>query len=169
MNEEEQDKEIVDKELIETWFTRAREVKNLDDLNTLMKEMMAYEHDYGTIVHACVAAALGATWCMDKSPQGGLTGFQAGFIGSHFMGKWLHIEGPWKRTEFKNMLFPQYEDNFEKTLSPETFEWLQTEAKKNLAELDSKDTDEERKVELKKHWTNIAEGIPPFGYTVKED
>jgi hypothetical protein len=163
--EEDNGKQETDKVTIEGWYTRAREIKDIDELNVLMKEMMEYDHDYGSITDAFVAAALGAMWCIDKSPTGGITGFQAGWIGMNFLSKWMHIEGPWKRVEFKDMLFNQYEDKFQKTITPNTMEWLQGEAKSKLAQ----DSDGEIRPELRAHWTSLAEGVPPFGYTIVED
>jgi len=162
--DKEDDKQITDKVTIEGWYTRAREIKSIKELNALMKEMMEYDHDYGSITDAAVASALGAVWCLNASPNGGITGFQAGWIGMQFMSKWMSIEGPWRRVEYQNMLFNQYEDKFQKTITPDTMKWLQDEAKKKLAADDG-----ETRADLVKHWTSIAEGVPPFGYTIKED
>lgn len=158
-------KQETDKETIESWYTRARAIKNLKELNALMEEMMKYEHDYGSITDGCIAAALAACWCMDKSPMGGITGYQAGWIGMQFLSRWMQIDGPWRRIEYNNMLFPQYEGRFEKTMTPDTMKWLQDEAKKKLAER----ADKETRPELLAHWTSLAEGVPPFGYTVRDD
>src|SRR5690349_20327046 len=35
-----------------------------------------YHHDYGTICHALAAGAIATAYAMDRSPQGGITGFQ---------------------------------------------------------------------------------------------
>jgi hypothetical protein len=35
---------------------------------------------------------------------------------------------------YANMLYPQYEGSFDKTITPETWKWLQAEASKNLIE-----------------------------------
>lgn len=59
------------------------------------------------------------------------------------------------------MLYPQYYDKFQKTLSSKTWEWLQQKAKENL---------ESRGIvhpDVKKHWEEIVEGIVPFGYIVE--
>jgi hypothetical protein len=163
--EKEEDKQVTDKKIIDGWYEKAREVKDLKELTTFMKEMMEYNHDYGSITDAFVASAIASMWCMDRSPNGGITGFQAGWIGMQFVTKWMSIEGPWRRTEYRNMLFPQYEDRFQKTITPDTMKWLQDEAKKKLAE----DKDDEIRDELSAHWTKLAEGIPPFGYTIVKD
>ena len=67
-----------------------------------------------------------------------------------------------KLLDFDNMLYPQYEDSFEKTISVETWENLQEQAKKNLA---SKDFATDG---VRNHWQSIVDGKVPFGFIVKK-
>lgn len=123
-----------------------------------------YEHDYGTICHAIAAAAIAAAWAVEHSPQGGITGFQAECIAWEIIEGWGSFDkGPKRMLNFANMLYPQYEHDFEKTILPGTWEFLKTEAKKNL---DHKSP--WVSAEVTAHWQSIVDGKVPFGYRVKE-
>lgn len=165
-------KQKTDKITIDEWYEEARECKSVRDLRKLMERLMSYPHDYGSITDACIAAALGAVWTINACPAGGITGFQAGWIGMQFLTKWLNIEGPWKRVEYRNMLYPQYEYEFAKVIREDVWKWLQEEAQKKLDEIET-DKDKEHYIEpaarIKLHWQNIVMGQVPFGYQVKPE
>ena len=121
-----------------------------------------YEHDYGTICHAVAAGALASARAIDKSPQGGITGFQAGAIMWQFICKWQHLEGkPLRLLEYENMLYPQYESKF-KTISKSTWKWLQAEATKNIQ------TSLQAHPQVVEHWKKVADGIVPFDFKVED-
>lgn len=156
-----------DKEIIESWFKEAKEGMNMEKLPAFLSHLMNdYEHDYGTICHALVAGAIATCWAMDNDPhQGGITGFQAGFVMWGFITRWMHKEGPLKLMEYHDMLYPQMENKFEKTVSPDTWKWLQDEARKLL---EDKSTDNfPPSPSVKAHWESIVAGNVPFGYMVK--
>ena len=124
-----------------------------------------YEHDYGTIVHAITAAALAAATVMDHSPGGGITGFQASCVMWEFIAKWMGYDNqPLRLIKYEEMLYPQSEEHFDRTLSPDTAKWLQTEAQKRLAE----DWEVSPNLAVIEHWQRLATGSLPFGYTVKD-
>lgn len=121
-----------------------------------------YTHDYGTIVRAIAAAACGAAWAVEHSPQGGITGFQGSCV------KWDFIRG-WEQNEFEvgakfvnyeKMLYPQYGHEFAKTISADTWNNIQKKAKELLSE------DAYACPNVVKHWESIVNGEVPFGYTV---
>ena len=66
-----------------------------------------------------------------------------------------------KIVDYDKMLLPQYHNDFEKTISKETFEALQAEAKRSLRE-------ETCSPSVAKHWESIANGEVPFGYVVRD-
>lgn len=140
-------------------------VNTLDDLNALIKEIVEYNHDYGTIVYGMVGAMKAAFRVVDKSPSGGITGFQAGFLGWALFREYSSVgDGPLKIVKYENMLFPQYEKSFtDRVIDKSTFEWLQNRAKENM----SKYPDAHELV--KAHQTNIINGIVPFGFKLVED
>ena len=74
-------------------------------------------------------------------------------------------DAPARILTYENMLYPQYENKFQKVISKETWEWLQAEAHKNL----EKNIDREISPTIRKHWMDIVDGKVPFGYTVTEE
>ena len=64
---------------------------------------------------------------------------------------------------YDDMLYPQYEKDFGKTISQATFDSLQKQAKK-LIETESQTASEE----VVNHWRRIVDGEVPFRYVVSE-
>ena len=118
------------------WFKQAEKqtLKTLPDfINHVMND---YSHDYGTVCHAVAACALAAAWAANEEPNGGITGFQASFVMWDFIKQWsfTHNKTGLRIVDFDNMLYPQYENKFNKTISKDLWERLQDEAKNLLAE-----------------------------------
>lgn len=152
-----------DRNIIAGWDAETNEV-TLETLPQFLKKLTEdYEHDYGTICHAVAVAAVAAAKAVNRSEQGGITGFQAGAIFWEFRKRWLMEDGPARMLKYDDMLFPQYEDRFAKTVSASTWKWLQDEAKKNLAEKP------QSAPRIRAHWQSIVDGKPPFGYAVEAD
>lgn len=148
------------------WFAEARK-QTMDTLPAFIDKIMnGYVHDYGTICHAVAACAIAAAWAANSAPSGGITGFQAGFVMWDFIKQWSFSDNECglKIMDYDNMLYPQYEYRFEKTISPETWKKLQEKAKERL--LMDRHTAHPLVVE---HWERIADGNVPFGYVVKEE
>lgn len=155
-------KAMTEREYKDQIYKKADKVKSKPDLNALLKEIVEFNHDYGTIVYGCMAAMKAAFNVVNNGPQGGITGFQAGCLGWECVREFLSIRGPAKLLDYENMLFPQYRSHFTKTISASIWRHLQSEAKKNLAE--------PRGVsEVRAHWQSIVDGRVPFGYRVEED
>lgn len=158
------------KAIIESWFNQAREVKSLQKAFDFAKHVINdYSHDYGTICHAISAAAIATAWGADNEPGacGGITGFQAGFVMWGFVRHWnySHNKTGLRIVDFDNMLYPQYEYKFQKTISKEVWESLQEEAKSLLADANPYYT----AADVFGHWKSIVAGEVPFGYTVVEE
>lgn len=152
-----------DKETIASWYAKAREMRTPGQLARFVETMRSrYRHDYGTICHAVAASAVAAAWCVDRGPTGGITGFQAGAIFWEFARAWRGIEGDARLLEFDNMLFPQYEERFDKTLALDTWQRLQAKAAKEL-----KANGDRAHPEVVAHWESIIAGKVPFGYRVE--
>ena len=157
------------KDIVDGFYKHANEVRTPDQLASFVKGMLGeYHHDYGTIVHACAAAALAACRTVDRDPDsGGITGFQAGCVMWSFVEHWLHTKGPMKLMQYRNMLYPQYETSFAKTITKDTWKWLQAEAKKELIEFpQGEGPGGDYRNTIRDHLQSIAEGEPPFGYRV---
>lgn len=147
------------------WYEEARQ-QTVETLPAFIKKLSEdYEHDYGTICHAIAAGAIGAAWAVDRSPHGGITGFQAGAIMWEFILHWNYNGNRCglRLLDYDKLLYPQYADMFEKTISQETMDKLQAEAKSILT--DGKDI-QTTHPDVLNHWKSLAEGNPPFGLTV---
>lgn len=146
----------------EKWYVEAREM-TLDKLPEFLERLMtSYQHDYGTICHALAAGAVATAWAMNSHGGGGITGFQAGAVMWEFIRSWHNLEGPAKLVDYRDMLYPQYSDKFQKTITKETWEWIQSQAMEKLKEDGACD-------EVAAHFRSIADGTVPFGYVVKDD
>ena len=147
------------------WFEQASNVKTTDDLVKFIDHLMNdYDHDYGTVVHAVAACAIAAAWVADEK-GGGITGFQAGFVMWDFVKHWMYRNNKtgMRIIDFDNMLYPQYENKFDKTISEDTWINLQIEAENKLKEKDKNFVAES----VYNHWVSIVEGKVPFGYRVQ--
>lgn len=150
------------------WFKDAKE-QTIETLPAFINHIMNdYEHDYGTICHAVSACALAAAWAANNHEQGGITGFQAGFVMWDFIRQWMYESNKTslKIIDYDKMLYPQYEGKFDKIISKETFDCIQKAAQENLDRI--KNGDEAHPYVIK-HWESIAAGNVPFGYRIKED
>jgi hypothetical protein len=65
---------------------------------------------------------------------------------------------------YDDMLYPQYEHKFEKTISSDIWKLLQEEAQRKLEE-DS----EYANLDVINHWKSIVDGVVPFGYKIEEE
>ncbi|MBD5307611.1 MAG: hypothetical protein HDS14_08335 [Bacteroides sp.] len=117
---------------------------------------------------------LAAQHVMNISEQGGgITGFQAGFIGWEMIKQFISVgDCGLSIVDWENMLYPQYEERFEKTISRGIFEELKKKARKRLAEADEGERiygHSSIHPEVRKHMESIVNGVVPFGYVIKED
>lgn len=154
--------------LQDQWYKEAK-VMTVEKLPAFIAKLTtAYSHDYGTICHAISAAAIAAAYAVEKSPHGGITGFQAGMVPWQFIREWgypsYHQKVGAKFLDYGNLLYPQYKNDFT-SISADTMKRLQDEAQKMLAE--SKPGMMAGAVH--NHLTKIAQGLPPFGLRVTEE
>ncbi len=160
-------KPITEKDNIhQEWMKRAKTI-TLKDLPEFLRELTEdYEHDYGTICHAIAAAAIGAAWAVEKSPQGGITGFQAGAITWELLKGWGGIDlgkSGTRITNFDNLLYPQFDYHFN-TINKSVWETVQSMAKEKL----ETENLEHVSKNVINHWKSIATGNVPFGLTIKD-
>ena len=146
-------------------YEKARNVKTKEELDTLLKEVIESDDlDYGKIVYAMCGCMKATMNYIDRSPVGGITGFQAGFIGWEMVKEYLCYTNKTglKLLNYDNLLYPQYKDKFNKIIDKELWNVLQEEAKKKLEER----PDAHPKVI--KHWKSIVDGKVPFGFKVEK-
>ena len=145
------------------WYERASDqAMTLETLPAFLKELAEHPHDYNTICYAITAGAVATCWALNRTPNGGITGFQAGAIMWEFMDAWNGVKAPARLLKFEDALFPQYADKFT-TISRDTWKWLQEEAGKRL---DAKEDLVAASVVA--HWKSIRDGQVPFGLKVSD-
>ena len=157
-----------DDKVHEKWYVEAKSV-NLETLPEFLRKLTDdYTHDYGTICHAMTAGAIATLWAMNESPQGGISGFQAGAIFWEFYRNWLNHGQfhPTSMVDYTNMLYPDYEHHFERTITKGTWAWLQEKAQEKLNDSAGDEFMPSKTVD---HWKSIVAGNVPFGYTVEDD
>lgn len=149
------------------WFSEASKQTPATLMDFIDHVMNDYIHDYGTIVHAISACAIAAAWAANNSEgaQGGITGFQAGFVMWDFIREWRYPnnECGLRIIDFDNMLYPQYECQFEKTITPDTWNRIRNRAKRKLEESNGASD------YVINHWGSIKRGKIPFGYKIREE
>lgn len=148
-------------------FSDRIQTVDLDELPSLINQMMDRKHDYGTICVALGMAAAATAWAMNKHHQGGVTGFQSGAIAWEFLRHWgaLYPRGECggRFVDFDDLLYPQYASKFT-SISESTWEALQKEAAKKLSGKDgSVDNAHSAVVD---HWRSITNGVVPFGLSL---
>lgn len=157
-------KAITEKDGIQDeWYAEAKGVTEKTLPEFVRKLTEDYGHDYGTIVHACAAAALAAAHAIDHSPAGGISGFQAGAIMWEFIRHWQSLEDHALRLiDYDNLMFPQYKDSFTK-ISQGTWDHVVKKTKENLEDTKAANLHPD----VLAHWQAIAEGTVPFGLQVE--
>ena len=115
-------------------YAEAKKVETPEALNEFIARRYAETLDYGTIVYACGATMKAAFRVMDAHPQfGGITGFQAGCLMWEMIREFgMFSEGPLRIQDFDNLRFPQYDEKFRTTISPESAKALSERAEKAL-------------------------------------
>lgn len=143
---------------------KRKDIKSFEDLTAFLKDVKEnYNYDYGVAPRSIAQAALAVAWYL--ASEFGITGFQAGFVMWDFIMDWnfRYNKTSLKIVDYDNMLYPQYEYKFEKTISRRVWDSLQKAAKENLEESEYAHPD------VIAHWQSIVDGNIPFGYTVQDD
>lgn len=140
-----------------------KDIKSFDDLVSFLQRVKdTCNTGYGTAPRAIAQAALATAWYL--ASDFGITGFQAGCTMWDFIRDWSYSgnECGMKIVDYDEMLYPQYDYKYEKTISKDVFEALQKTAKKRLEE------SEYAHPAVINHWKSIVDGNVPFGYIVKD-
>ncbi len=145
--------------------TKMKEIKTNDDFFQFIETVKNGQHGYGTICVGIAQAMIATLEHINRSENGGITGFQASCVGWEVVKKTMMFgDGPVSMRIYENMLYPQYQDKFEKFLEHETWVWIQDEARKKYSELKEDSLCVES---VRSHLKSIVDGQVPFGYTVK--
>lgn len=155
------------------WFEEAKK-QTVETLPAFINHLMGdYEHDYGTVVHAISACAVAAAWAADNTPDGGITGFQAGFVMWDFIRQWSKPGNKCglKLVDYDDFLYPQYGYKFKKTLRANAWESIKKEAQRLLDEATNKGYPDKYYVhpDVIAHWKSIVDDKIPFGYYLEDE
>lgn len=151
-----------DRELIETWWSEARSCTSIDHATDFARRLIAdYRHDYGTICHAIGAAGLAMSQAVQRSPEGHITGFQAGAVGWLWLRHW-HQWGdePRRLVDYSHLLYPQYDRRFA-AIDAGTATWLRDRAAALL------EGSPQAHPDVRARWADIAAGRFPAFITVE--
>lgn len=155
-------------ELRDELAAKSKEIKTFEDLTDFLKYIKENCNcGYGEAPRAMAQASLAVAHYLAK--EFGITGFQAGCVMWDFITGWTytHNKTGLKIVDYDDMLYPQYDHMFEKTIRPHVWESMQEEAKKRLEEIESETAYAHPNVVV--HWKSIVAGNVPFGYSVKEE
>ena len=153
------------------WFKKAEKqtfrmlpkfIEEIQEHDAINWDKTASDTCYEMACHATAAIALGAAWAAAEAF--GITNFQASHAMWDFIREWQYSDNKTglKIIDFDNMLYPQYDYRFDKTISTKTWRAIQAEAKRRLEE------HPEACFEVVMHWQRIANGEVPFGYSVSD-
>lgn len=143
---------------------KRKEIKTFDDLVEYLKDIKDnYGCGYGGAPKAIAQASVAVADYL--SSEFGITGFQASFAMWDFIRDYVYTGNKCglRIINYDDMLYPQYGFKFQKTITSETFNALQRQARKNLKEYQSA----AERVAL--HWQKVANGEAPFGYRISDD
>lgn len=142
------------KDIKENYDCNPEKSKNMDDW-------------YGACPRVIAQGALAVAWYFAR--EQGLTGFQAGFTMWEFIRDWEYRNNKTslRIVDYDDMLYPQYEDKFQKTIPEHVWEAIRKEAARRIEE-DSKGSRRAHPA-VKAHWQSIVDGTIPFGYSIKKD
>lgn len=147
------------------WYLQAKD-QTLESLQVFINHIINdYEHDYGTICHAMSACSIATMWAINKTDQGGITGFQAGAIMWEFIKHWNYTDNKtgMKMVNYDDMLYPQYDYKFQKTITESIWKSIQDVANNRLKE------NKTAHPKVIAHWKSIVNGKIPFGYKIVKD
>lgn len=140
--------------------------KSLDEFSSLISEVENnFNYDYGVAPRSigALCASLAEKLCGSM----GLTNFQASVAMWDFINLFMyrHNKCGLRLVDYDNMLYPQYDYKFEKTISKETWDAIVKTAKEYLEEYENGDSAVNSNVV--NHWKSIANGKVPFEYRVE--
>ena len=138
-----------------------------ETIGKFINDVMSMEDlDYNTVVDSVAIAALAGAYAADNHKNGGITGFQASYVMWKFIQNYMfpYNQTGLKLIDFDDMLYPQYDGKFSKTITKDVWQKLQQAAEENLKRPDISSLHSN----VVNHWKSIVNGKVPFGYTVKD-
>ena len=155
-----------EKEYRDARYAEAKNVKTPAELAAFVEKVSNEPHDYGTIIYACCAAMHAAFHTVNASPNGGITGFQAGCLMWEMVRQYgmFGKEGLLRIQDFSNLMYPQYDEKFGARISREWADKLKETAAAKLRELPSSGSSK-----VRQRMQEIADGRLPEFVSVSDE
>ena len=153
-----------------SWDKEAKEVQTPDDLKEFCEKLINHcqELDMPDFYEetANSTGSMAYAVCKMCAAQYGLSNWQMGSIMWDIIDKLILTEHECglEIKNYSDMLYPQYEHRFAKTISKDTWQLLQQKAKEKIES--NKTTKFPANEEAVNHWQSIVNGKVPFGYAV---
>jgi hypothetical protein len=151
-----------DKDIIDSWYKRAREVTP-ETFGDFINELLhGYDLDYGAKIHAAAACTIAMFIACDDIFS--FSGFQSS---ASIMQVLYKLNYPYNKTgirviDYDNMLYPQYEDTF-RSIPRKTWKLIRKRADELIEE--NRSTADPSVLH---HWMNISFGGVPFEYYISD-
>lgn len=151
------------------WYAKAKtEIHTPEQLKAFAEEISAKVKSSGEAYNDSSngAAALALAAMNMMAFMYGMTAFQMSWVMWQVIDQTLLSEHDcgMRLLNYDDMLYPQYEHRFGKTIDDDTWGRLQEKAAKLVEE--NKKSEFPACREVAAHWKSIADGNVPFGYTV---
>ena len=159
-----------EQEFRDQFYEIAKSVNTKEELYQFIDFANNYPVGYAGVVYVHSAAMIATQRILNLGPGGGITGFQAGRIGWEMVEKFMMVgDCGLSIIDWQKMLYPQYKEKFEKTISREIFEGLQKKAKEILDKANNDESINGNSLHpaVRKHMESIVKGVVPFGYIIK--
>ena len=146
------------------WEKRAKSIKSPEELAEFAEELLEKADSYELCCYATTYMALAGSYLISNTL--GITNWQASSAMWLFIKNWNFKDNKLglKLLDYDLLLYPQYKNYFDKTITSKQFKELQKIAEKRL-----EDNTIEPHPDVKKHWESIIVGKVPFGFKIKDD
>lgn len=146
------------------WEKRAKSIKSPEELAEFAEELLEKACSYELCCYAAAYMALAGSYLIYNTL--GITNWQASSAMWLFIKNWNFKNNKLglKLLDYDLLLYPQYKNYFDKTITSEQFKELQKIAEKRL-----EDNTIKPHPDVKKHWESIIVGKVPFGFKIKDD
>jgi hypothetical protein len=145
---------------IEDLYKEAGKI-TMETLPAFLDKLGQMPDTYNDGVHIVAAAGIAAAWALNGH-IGCLSNIGASQVMWDFIKSWMDKKGPMRLICFEDMLYPQFEYRFEKTVDFETAEWLRITAHNKMQTWFKGHHCVAPEVFW--HWHSLDCGILPFGY-----
>ncbi len=142
---------------------QASRVRSASDLESLVADTVAWQKEQldqysaGVITQAIIGYG---GFVLGGTVNGGSSGFSASLSELQMIDMIGIHKAPFRIICYGDMIYPQYENRFEKTITKDVWEYLRGIVREKLQASHNVHPD------VYQHWVNIDNNIVPFGYII---